>query len=111
MDSTVDTKIPSEVVDYIGAALGKLGEQWELLRDLGKEEAAAVVLANYHGLVRYLLATGWRGGLPPETELPEEYMPEEYIKMFEEEKKAFMAEAIEKGWTERKNSPWEQDEQ
>ena len=73
--------LPEEAVMYIGGALTKLGDHWEMLRDAKKFDEAAVILDHYQGLVRYMLSTGYRDYLPVDSELPDEFMPPEYLEM------------------------------
>ena len=86
-----------ETIICLGAALGRLGEQWESFRRAKQFDDADIVLKHYHNLVRYMMSTGWRGSLPPETDLPEEFMPSDYLEMIRELRQEAVQDLINRG--------------
>ena len=46
----------------------------------GKPEAQAMVVKRYHEVMSELFSLGWDLRLDPMSELPKDYMPEEYLR-------------------------------
>lgn len=99
----MNTELTHETIIHLGAALGRLAEQWESLRRAGQLEDAQIVLKHYHGLIHYMMSTGWRGCIPPETDLPEEFMPIGYLEMVKELKQKTLEDLIARGVIKQQN--------
>ena len=69
--------------DYILRVLAHLAAHW---RGLPEDDIISnqTIISHYNELLRFLIHTGWDDGLPLEAELPEEFMPKEYIELAKE---------------------------
>lgn len=61
--------------------IDNLGVRWETEREAGNFDAASEILKHYQSLVLWLMSTGFNDYLPDGAELPDEFMPKEYLEM------------------------------
>jgi hypothetical protein len=60
--------------------LAQLANDWRREHSIGKHQMADTIVQKYHSVFSELWALGWNGeGLLPDSELPDEIMPEYYI--------------------------------
>ncbi len=67
----------------ITGVIDSLGIRWEAEKNAGNEKSASAILAHYQSLVLYLMSTGWMEYLPDGAEIPDKYMPPEYLEMLD----------------------------
>lgn len=81
IESKVDNMLVIEERIRITGVIDSLGVRWEEAKASEKEDEASVLLEHYQSLILYLIGTGWRDYLPDGAEIPDEYMPIEYLEM------------------------------
>ena len=68
-------------IDKLELRLAQLANHWRKEHSIGRVQTANAILEEYHLVFSKLWTLGWNGeGLLPDSELPDEIMPEYYIK-------------------------------
>ncbi|NJN68779.1 MAG: hypothetical protein HC884_19795 [Chloroflexaceae bacterium] len=62
------------------AYLGTLAGMWRNAKRKGKVERQAEIVQEYHETMAQLYALGWDDALDIDAELPDEFLPEEYLR-------------------------------
>ena len=74
----------SDSINDLELRLAHLAYQWRKLHAGGQLEAAQAIVEEYHSTMSRLWALGWDGeGLLPDSELPDNLMPDYYIKRWQ----------------------------
>ncbi len=77
--AAIDSGIDNMTVDQLERQLGGLAARW---RGTDEQRAAASIVKNYQSTLRRMIALGYHDSLDVESELPDEYMPAEYLALF-----------------------------
>lgn len=73
------------LIDKLELRLAQLANQWRKEHSIGKVQTAKIIVDEYHLIFSNLWALGWNGeGLLPDSELPDEIMPEYYIEKWKQ---------------------------
>ena len=68
------------LIDTLELRLAQLANDWRKEHSIGQFQSADVIVQEYHLVFSELWELGWDGeGLLPDSELPDELMPEKYI--------------------------------
>jgi len=80
MTTTIEImSIHASLLSEMERTLSTLAARWRSRQD--KPEAADIV-RQYQAILRCMIELGYRDGLDPETELPDELLPQEYFDLF-----------------------------
>ncbi|MBU6955952.1 hypothetical protein [Hahella sp. HN01] len=71
--------IEDELSERIELSLSYLARCWRSANISGDEEEKKIIQEQYHDLFSFLVKWGWQGYLDPDSQLPEEYMPKEFL--------------------------------
>ncbi len=73
------TPIDVEFLDILERKLGRLAARW---RGTESSEEAELVVRQYQAILRCMVELGYRDSLDVDAELPDVYMPAEYVDLF-----------------------------
>ena len=76
--STANSNVIDTTLKMMESSLGELAMNW---RSSDDEEAHAIVY-HYQAILRCMLDLGFCKSLMVEAELPDEYLPQEYLNLF-----------------------------
>ncbi|MDM8561296.1 hypothetical protein [Candidatus Parabeggiatoa sp. HSG14] len=68
--------------DHILSTLAHLAARWRGLSENSRVNPE--IVSHYNKLLCFLIDTGWDDGLALEEELPDEFMPKEYLELSKE---------------------------
>jgi hypothetical protein len=79
-NQTIEIKsIHAQLLSEMERSLGLLAARWRSRQD--KPEAGDIV-RQYQAILRCMIELGYRDGLDAESELPDEFLPQEYFDLF-----------------------------
>jgi hypothetical protein len=73
------TQIDIQIIDILETKLGHLAARW---RGTENSEEADLIVRQYQAVLRCMIELGYRDALDVDAELPDEYMPVEYLDLF-----------------------------
>lgn len=76
---SIPTQIDVQLLDALETKLGHLAARW---RGTENPQEAETVVRQYQSVLRCMVELGWRNSLDVDAELPDEYMPDEYLDLF-----------------------------
>jgi hypothetical protein len=75
----IDSQIDTQLLDTLETKLGRLAARWRGTED--SEEAQSIV-HQYQAILRCMIELGYHDSLDADAELPDEYLPSEYLTLF-----------------------------
>jgi hypothetical protein len=70
------TQSDAELLDNLETKLGSLAARW---RGAGNAQESALLVRQYQAVLRTMIELGYHQWLDVESELPDEYMPADYL--------------------------------
>jgi hypothetical protein len=82
MQTITEKQLDHELIERLTIKLGLLAKQWNIAKESDKPEELEELTHTYTHMLKSLMALGYDKWLNLDAELPDEYMPEEYLNRY-----------------------------